>query len=106
EAGWRVSISQIEELGLETFPRREDELLAALVTLKETRALDFVCLLVTDITRHRSLLLAEGCPALIEAIDYPRLRKHVFDLEGVVSRKKQFFPYLSELLGRVHRDDA
>ncbi len=106
EGGWRVSISQIEELGLETFPEREDELLAALVRLRKDRALDFVCLLVTDITRHRSLLLAEGCPALIEAIDYPRLRKHVFDLEGVVSRKKQFFPYLSELLARVRRDDA
>lgn len=106
EAGWRVSISQIEELGLETFPEREEELLAALRRLKEERALDFGCLLVTDITRHRSLLLAEGVSEVLEAIDYPRLRKHVFELEGVVSRKKQFFPYLSELLARVGRHDA
>lgn len=106
EAGWRVSISQIEELGLETFPKREEELLAALRQVRESRALDFACLLVTDITRHRSLLLAEGASAVLEGIDYPRLRKHVFELEGVVSRKKQFFPYLSELLARVSRHDS
>jgi manganese-dependent inorganic pyrophosphatase len=103
EADWRVSISQIEELGLETFPAREPELHDALAQLRRERALDFVCLLITDITEHRSLLLTEGDQKIIDAIDYPRLRKNVFDLEGVVSRKKQFFPFLSNLLTKVTR---
>jgi manganese-dependent inorganic pyrophosphatase len=101
EAGWRLGISQIEELGLETFPDREKDLQRALADLRIARRLDFACLLVTDITRHRSLLLVEGDPKMIEAIDYPRLRKNVFDLEGVVSRKKQFFPYLSNRLAKI-----
>jgi manganese-dependent inorganic pyrophosphatase len=50
EAGWRVSISQIEELGLEAFDEREKELQAALASLRTERTLDFACLLVTDIT--------------------------------------------------------
>jgi len=104
EAGWRVSISQIEELGLETFDEREKELQAALAALRAERTLDFACLLVTDITRHRSLLLTDGDPRITEAFTYPRLRKGVFDLEGVVSRKKQFFPYLSNHLARITRD--
>lgn len=105
EGGWRLSISQIEELGLETFPEKEGALQEALAELRAERALDFACLLVTDITRHRSLLLTEGDPRVIEAIDYPRLRRNVFDLEGVVSRKKQFFPYLSNRLSRLNRDE-
>ncbi len=104
EAGWRVSISQIEELGLESFPEREKDLQTALAALRAERALDFACLLVTDITRHRSLLLVDGEPKIIDAIDYPRLRKNVFDMEGVVSRKKQFFPYLGNRLNRLTRE--
>ena len=106
ESGWRISISQIEELGLEAFDEREKELQAALATLRAERTLDFACLLVTDITRHRSLLLTDGDPRLTDALTYPRLRKGVFDLEGVVSRKKQFFPYLSNHLGRISRESA
>lgn len=104
ESGWRVSISQIEELGLEAFDEREKELQAALASLRADRTLDFACLLVTDITRHRSLLLTEGDQRITDALTYPRLRKGVFDLEGVVSRKKQFFPYLSNHLARIHRE--
>ncbi len=104
EAGWRVSISQIEELGLESFPEREPELQKALADLRVEKTLDFACLLVTDITRHRSLLLVDGDPRVVEVIDYPRLRRNVFDLEGVVSRKKQFFPYLSNRLALVSRE--
>jgi manganese-dependent inorganic pyrophosphatase len=104
EAGWRLSISQIEELGLETLPEREKDLHEALHTLRLDRTLDFACLLVTDITLHRSLLLIDGDPRVLDAIDYPRLRKNVCDLDGVVSRKKQFFPYLSARLSKISRE--
>ena len=104
EAGWRVSISQIEELGLETFDEREKELQAALASLRTERTLDFACLLVTDITRHRSLLLTEGDQRITDALNYPRLRKGIFDLEGAVSRKKHFFPYLSNHLANISRE--
>jgi manganese-dependent inorganic pyrophosphatase len=101
ENGWRMSISQIEELGLDVFAQRETDLHAALVALLEKQGLHFACLMVTDITEHDSVLLVAGNEKLIAEIEYPELRRHVFELAGVVSRKKQLFPYLSRIVAKV-----
>jgi manganese-dependent inorganic pyrophosphatase len=42
-----------------------------------------------------------GNEKLIAEIEYPELRRHVFELAGVVSRKKQLFPYLSRIVAKV-----
>jgi len=96
--GWKISISQIEEVGLESFSERREDLQQALEDLIEERKLDFAALLVTDITYHYSLLLVAGHEAIIGGISYPTVAEKAFRLEGVVSRKKQFFPYLSRIL--------
>ena len=101
ENGWRMSISQIEELGLDVFAERETELHAALVALLDKQGIHFACLMVTDITEHDSVLLVAGNEKLIAEIEYPELRRHVFELAGVVSRKKQLFPYLSRIVAKV-----
>lgn len=101
ESGWRISISQIEELGLGEFAKREAELHAALEALLEKHALHFACLMVTDIARHDSVLLVAGSEKLIAEIEYPELRRHSYRMAGVVSRKKQLFPYISRLVARV-----
>jgi manganese-dependent inorganic pyrophosphatase len=56
---------------------------------------------VTDITEHNSVLLAAGNDRVIDGIEYPKLHKHLFEMRGVVSRKKQLFPYLGRLLSRL-----
>ena len=58
-------------------------------------------LLLTDIRTHRSLLLAVGDPGVLDAIDYPRKDATLFDAAGVVSRKKQLFPAISQALSRA-----
>jgi manganese-dependent inorganic pyrophosphatase len=103
EAGWHISISQIEELGLQDFDSRADELRTSLRALCAERELDFACLIVTDIARHFSLLLTAGAEAITEEIDYPELHADLFEMDGVVSRKKQFFPYISRVLSRAQR---
>lgn len=103
ESGWAISISQIEELGLDSFWRCERELAAELSGLVKGEHLDFACLMVTDISRHDSVLLVAGEERLIRCIDYPRLAPGVFSLQGVVSRKKQLFPMLGRILGEVPR---
>ena len=45
-----------------------------------------------------SLLLVAGDPRIRGGIDYPEKEPGVFELTGVVSRKKQLLPYLSQLL--------
>lgn len=103
EHGWRISISQIEENGLDDFSSRQQELEESLSALCEDRDLDCAALLVTDIRRLYSLLLVSGDEAIIREIDYPRDKCGTFRLEGVVSRKKQFFPYMSRVLAKARR---
>jgi manganese-dependent inorganic pyrophosphatase len=101
ENGWRLSISQIEELGLSELWKNDAALHASLEALRKARQMHFACLLVTDISRHDSVLLTSGDPKLIAAIEYPQIKPHVFELKGVVSRKKQLFPYLSRVVGKI-----
>jgi len=101
ENGWHISISQIEELGLEEFWKRENDLQAALHALRTKHSLHFACLMVTDITRHHSVLLVAGDNRVINAIDYPLAKENVYDMPGVVSRKKQLFPYMSHVVTKL-----
>jgi manganese-dependent inorganic pyrophosphatase len=101
ENGWRISISQIEELGLDEFWKREDGLQLALQNVCHTKNVHFACLMVTDITEHNSVLLVAGDQRLADAIEYPQKGRHLFHMPGVVSRKKQLFPYLGRLLGKT-----
>ena len=96
----RFSVSQVEELGFTNFWKCEDGLLEALEKYRAENGLNFACLLVTDIDTQSSLLLVRGEAELVQAITYPQKRPpDIFDLPGIVSRKKQLMPYLSSLLG-------
>lgn len=103
EGPWRISISQIEEIGLDRFWQLEGELAKELASLVVNEGLDFACVMVTDITRHNSILLTAGNKSVIEAITFPEINPGVFQMNGVVSRKKQLFPALGRLLTRVQR---
>lgn len=101
EGEWRFAVAQIEEIGLDLFEARQDALRAALQERVQARGLDFACLLVTDITRHFSILIATGNERILSAIDYPARAPGLFELDGVVSRKKQLLPHLIRIL--AHR---
>ncbi len=99
EAGHRFSVSQVEELGFDTFWEKSDALLGALDGLKADEKLAFSTLLVTDINSQNSLLLIRGNSSLIDLIPYAAVEKgEIFELPGVVSRKKQLIPFLVGLL--------
>ncbi|WFB35011.1 putative manganese-dependent inorganic diphosphatase [Kiritimatiellota bacterium B12222] len=102
ENDWIISISQAEELGMERFWERKDDLLETLNLYIKTSNDDFACLMITDITTQASYLLTAGNAAIIAAIDYPSIDKNLYDLPGVVSRKKQLLPQLMYILNRVH----
>ncbi len=96
----RFSVSQVEELGFTNFWKCGDALLEALEKYRVENGLNFACLLVTDIDTQSSLLLVRGEAEVVQAITYPQKRPpDIFDLPGIVSRKKQLMPYLSSLLG-------
>jgi manganese-dependent inorganic pyrophosphatase len=97
ESGFNVSISQIEEVGLNHFWPAQDALQEELRRLLDG-AIDVACLMVTDVGRHVSILLIEGPEDVVERVDYPKRDHGVYELDGVVSRKKQLFPWISRLL--------
>lgn len=99
EGGVEFSASQIEELSFDNFLDRENQLLEALERLRSTERLAFSLLLVTDINSQNSLLAVQGDPDFIARISFPHVRKNqIFEMPGVVSRKKQLIPYITSLL--------
>ena len=98
EQGRRFSVAQIEELGFDQFWKRKDDVLAALERHRAKKGYFFSALLVTDVVSNSSLLLVTGDEGFLKRIDYPMPHDGVFELTGVVSRKKQLLPYLTHTL--------
>lgn len=92
EGGKSITISQIEEIGLEKFADRKREIQDGLADLLHHRGYDLGLVAVTDITKHVSLIVACGEERIIEALPFNRGEDGVITAEGVVSRKKQIFP--------------
>ncbi|MGH8046073.1 MAG: DHHA2 domain-containing protein, partial [Chthoniobacterales bacterium] len=101
EGGTKFSLAQIEELSFSHFPEKKDALIEALEKYRADRDLFFSCLLITDINTQNSVLIVRGEKRFTRYIDYPALEPHLWQLDGVVSRKKQLLPYLTSLLARL-----
>jgi manganese-dependent inorganic pyrophosphatase len=107
EEGVRFAVSQVEELGFGNFWQHAKAISDALQQLREEEHLAFACLLVTDINTQNSLLLVKGDAGLINRISYAHIEQdEIFDLPGIVSRKKQLIPYLGSLLKEMSSDGA
>ena len=65
----------------------------------------YAALLITDINTQNSLLIVKGDPEFIRRISYAHVEQdEIFDLPGVVSRKKQLVPYLTGLIKDMGAD--
>ncbi|HTJ78867.1 MAG TPA: putative manganese-dependent inorganic diphosphatase [Rariglobus sp.] len=105
EEGVRFAVSQVEELGFGNFWQHARDLAKALHDLRTEESLLFACLLVTDINTQNSLLLVKGDAEFISRIKYPFVEKdEIFDMPGVVSRKKQLIPYIGGVLKEMQTD--
>ena len=106
EAGVRFSVAQIEELGFGPFYEKHVALAAALDDFCEGNRLFFSALLVTDINTQNSILLVSGAEEFRQQIDYPAAGPGLWQLDGVVSRKKQLLPYLLQRLQETRATSA
>jgi len=107
EESVRFSVSQVEELGFRNFWLHSAEIAGALQDLRDEERLAFAALLVTDINTQNSLLLVKGDAEFIKRVGYAHVEKgEIFDLPGIVSRKKQLIPYLTTLLKEMAADGA
>lgn len=101
ELGRTFSVAQIEEIGFDQFWLRKDEVLKALEDYRREHTYTFSALLVTDVVTQTSLLLIAGAQAFRDQIDYPEGEPGIYELAGVVSRKKQLLPYLTHCLEKM-----
>jgi manganese-dependent inorganic pyrophosphatase len=105
DLGVRFSVSQVEELGFGNFWAHSKELASALQSIVENERLAFAALLVTDINTQNSLLLVKGDPEFVSRVTYPHVEQNeIFDMPGVVSRKKQLIPYITSVLREMQTE--
>ena len=72
EEGVTVSLSQVEELGLRGLGDRKEELIGELERKREEKGHALVAILVTDIRRHDSVLLAVGEERVLKALPFTK----------------------------------
>jgi manganese-dependent inorganic pyrophosphatase len=101
EGEHRFTVAQVEELTFAHFEEKRAALLDALGAHQQAERLVFAALLVTDINTQTSLLLLRGRDEFLATIDYPGQSPNVWELAGVVSRKKQLLPYLLHCLQKA-----
>lgn len=101
ESEWRFAVSQIEMVGFKSFYEMKEDIAAALDAVRAEQGVQFACLLVSDIAKETSVLLFSGPDRVADAIGYPKLEANLFQLKGVLSRKKQLLPNLLDVVRAV-----
>jgi len=98
EAGRRFSLSQFETIGFGPILGMKEGLAAELSRIIEAEKCAFACLMITDVSHDTSLLLCRGEDRVLRAITYPEREQYLFEMKGVLSRKKQVLPFFADLL--------
>lgn len=96
EGKYAYTASQIEVGNPKEILERKAEFLAELEIERRSHKALFACLLVTDITKLSSHLLIVCDSKFEQFINFPKKEDNVYYLQGVVSRKKQLVPMLTE----------
>lgn len=91
-------IGQVEVVSFHEFHAMKEEIATGLAAIREERRLDMVGLLITDIVQETSLFLVSGGKEIPYIIGYPQVEENLFELHGVLSRKKQLIPHLLKVL--------
>jgi manganese-dependent inorganic pyrophosphatase len=100
----RFSVSQIETNTLDAMTSRKEEILPVLENIRSGKNYLFAALLVTDNTTLDSLLFVSGGPALTGSLPFPSPEPGIHLLKGIVSRKKQLIPLLTEIIEKLGVD--
>lgn len=90
------TVSQIEVGSTKEVLNRKNDFIKELEIESRSRKALFSCLLVTDITTLSSILLIHCEPKFEQFITFPKQEDNTYYLQGVVSRKKQLIPLITE----------
>jgi manganese-dependent inorganic pyrophosphatase len=97
----RIGVGQVEVVGFAEFYGLKDELLKILAGIKQAEELFIAGLMVTDIASETTLFLVEGHTRIAHVMEYPQLEPHLYELNKVMSRKKQMVPHLLKIMSKL-----
>jgi manganese-dependent inorganic pyrophosphatase len=97
----KVGIAQVEVTNFSELTARLDDLREGMAAMSERDKLTLALLMITDVVRGNSRLLAVGNDRMIATLPYPRLNDGTLDAPGVVSRKKQLLPTVLAALSQM-----
>ncbi len=90
----KFGVGQVEVTTLNELAEHQQALMEALIRRRDSKGLDFVVLMVTDVVRKSSRLLLTDLLPQLEQLPYPMQDDGALKATGVVSRKKQLLPAL------------
>ena len=91
ERGLKIGIGQCECTTLEDIEDYRREYLEALDDVRKRQELDWAVLMITDVIREHSVLFSTEFDAASH-LTYSVICDRVFDMPGIMSRKKQLLP--------------
>ena len=97
--GVRMGIGQCEVTTLANVADYAEVYLKALEDIKNREGLDWTLLMITDVLREKSVLLASDYRANRD-LPYTMKDKQIYNMPGVMSRKKQLLPTLISITAR------
>jgi manganese-dependent inorganic pyrophosphatase len=93
--GTKVGVGQLEMVDISVLDNRIEEFFADMKLMKEEEGLHTILILLTDIMKEGSKLLAiSDDMSKVEAAFKVKVVDNTAWLEGVLSRKKQVIPFL------------
>ena len=101
ESGFKVGVAQVEVSSFAELPTRHEDICQALQKLADTQNLALALLMVTDVVRGNSRLVAVGMPRIVNALPYAHLDDDILDAPGMMSRKKQLLPAILAALAQA-----
>ncbi|GMO39345.1 MAG: putative manganese-dependent inorganic diphosphatase [Termitinemataceae bacterium] len=101
EAGYLFTVSQIEVDSIDEILSRKKDFIKELEIAMRTKRALFSAIMVTDVIKLTSIMIIAGQDKFLQGMDFPRKDEGVFFLRGIVSRKKQLVPLLSEQIQRI-----
>ena len=99
ENGISVGIGQCEVVTLRDLNNYKDAYIKTLDEVRMKNSLDWAMLMITDVIKETSVLLTTDFK-LNKNIQYRKIENNVYDMPGVLSRKKQLLPDVLSLINQ------
>jgi manganese-dependent inorganic pyrophosphatase len=97
--GIRIGIGQCEVTTLSNVNDYADDYLKALDDVRQKEGLDWAMLMITDVLREKSVLLATE-HKVAKDLPYVRTKDNIYSMPGVMSRKKQLLPTILSITAK------